>query len=126
MAKSAVFKLPMPPSVNELYRNVRGRGRVATGIHQRWRHQAAQEISAQRVGQPRIPGPYRLVAEFARCRKDLGNLEKAVSDLLVSMRVIDDDSLAQEFILRWASVNGCRVVVTACASGEFSREGQEV
>lgn len=36
-------------------------------------------------------------------RRDLGNLEKAVSDLLVEMQVIADDSLIEMFSMEWVS-----------------------
>jgi crossover junction endodeoxyribonuclease RusA len=35
-------------------------------------------------------------------RRDLGNLEKAVSDLLQHMKIIEDDCLCQKITMEWA------------------------
>ena len=34
-------------------------------------------------------------------RRDLGNLEKVVSDFLQDMKIIEDDSLAESILLEW-------------------------
>lgn len=108
------FDLPEVPSVNNLYLNIRGRGgRVKTPQYRAWIEEAALKLNSQRV--PLIRGKYFLLATFARKdkrRRDLGNKEKALSDILVSQGVIEDDSLAQEITLRWdqtGSIKGCRV-----------------
>ena len=43
-----VINLPFPVSVNALYRNVRGRGRVMTERHKTWRQAAGWELEQQR------------------------------------------------------------------------------
>ena len=52
----------------------------------------------------RIDGHYKLTLPAVRPdarRRDLGNLEKAVSDLSVSLGVIADDSRAEEISIAW-------------------------
>lgn len=47
-----------------------------------------------------------------RRRRDISNLIKAAEDLLVSMRVIDDDSLVQRLEISWVPVGApCQIWV---------------
>ena len=71
----------------------------------------------QRAAQAKIPlgSPYRLSLVLQRQtdfrRHDLDNLIKPVSDLLVSMTIIEDDSKAEEIHLRWGDVQGCEITL---------------
>jgi crossover junction endodeoxyribonuclease RusA len=60
-----------------------------------------------------LDGHVTVVYTFARPdkrKRDLGNLEKAVSDILVKMGVIQDDSFIQKITLQWGKAPmGCRV-----------------
>ena len=118
--------LPLPPSVNALYRNAteaeraraiakgkKLRGRRKTPEYQAWIDTAGMEIMAQRVrwkGVRTISGPYVLIARIPKdCRMDLGNATKATEDLLVRMGVIEDDRFAD--LLIWSrdhTLNGTR------------------
>ena len=42
-------------------------------------------------------------------RRDLANLEKAVSDFLVNVGVIEDDCLIESLFMEWADIEGCSV-----------------
>jgi len=119
---TATYRLPRPPSVNNLYYNTgRGGGRNIGEHYKRWKAEAASLVMVQRIGQERVSGPYALHAVFGRCfpfraRTDLGNLEKALSDLLVEMNVIDDDRLAEKITLEWGDVQcGCEVTISSVA-----------
>lgn len=107
--------LPLPPSVNHLYRNVPGKGRVKTDRYKTWITAAGWEMKGRRL--PRLTGPYVLTMLCERKkgrRRDLSNLVKAIEDFLVTHRVIEDDSLCQKITLEWSSaVKGCRVFVDA-------------
>lgn len=99
-----VFLLPLPPSVNVLYRNVSGRGRVKTKEYLAWELEAGTRLRLQRP--VLIKGPIRVVVEAVKPdkrRRDLCNLEKALSDLLVKMGVIEDDSLINYIQMEWVS-----------------------
>lgn len=65
--------------------------------------------------EPTITGAYILELSFGRPDKryrDLGNLEKAVSDLLVHHKIIEDDRFAERIVLQWEKdLVGCRVEV---------------
>lgn len=43
--------------------------------------------------------------------RDLFNLEKAVSDLLVEHGILADDSLIHRGIVEWADITGCEVEI---------------
>lgn len=110
-----VLTLPYPPSVNGLFANRKG-GRVKSEDYTAWIKSAAAYVpwKAKKV----ITGPYTMVATFDRPdrrKRDLGNLEKALSDLLVSQGVVKDDSDAERITLEWAGrdpVKDARVIVT--------------
>lgn len=88
------IELPYPPTTNTLFRNA-GKSRVKTLGYRDWIKLASVSIKdSHRQG----IGPYHISIALKRPdmrRRDIGNLEKAVSDLLVSHGVIQDDSLCQ-------------------------------
>lgn len=111
-----VFDLPYPPTTNNLFINVR-RGRIRSQKYDSWIQEAGCEIMRQR---PRkIDGPVSLNYEFQEVHKvnrkrDLGNLEKATTDLLVKHGIIeaDDGSIVREIALKWnAEVKGVRITI---------------
>ena len=68
-----------------------------------WRTHALWAIKAQVQGQ-KIKGKYTLLIEAVRPdkrRRDIGNLEKAISDILQAAEVIEDDCLCEDLHLRW-------------------------
>ena len=86
--------LPLPPSVNGMYRNVRGRGRVATKALKQWKFDAAWEITLQDAVPIRVP--YNLALYLPpKMRGDIDNRVKGVSDILVAFGLIPDDRHAQ-------------------------------
>lgn len=107
--------LPFPPSVNSLYRNVPGRGRVKTDKYKDWLIKAGLIVSSQLKTNDRIEGPYGLRMRAYRPdkrRRDLSNLLKATEDLLVALGVVEDDSLCQSIEAEWAreqSAEGIKV-----------------
>jgi crossover junction endodeoxyribonuclease RusA len=94
------LELPFPPSVNGLTANA-SKGRVKTPAYRAWFALASTCIKDRhRVGF----GPYSLSICLRRPdkrRRDLGNLEKAISDLLVAHGVVRDDSLSERISLQW-------------------------
>ena len=112
--------LPFPPSVNGLYTNVPGKGRVRTAAYRRWATAAGWEINRVRRGEP-IIGPVSIgidVRRKDRRKRDLDNLAKGVIDLLVKMGVIADDRQVDELHMRWvdhANFEGALVWVVRSA-----------
>lgn len=105
--------LPMPPSTNALYRNVPKKGRVKTHRYLTWIQAAGWALKEQKPAT--VEGPYCLWLYCERPdkrRRDIGNLEKAVSDLLVSHGVVSDDSECVELHLYWSGTGrDCTVLV---------------
>lgn len=106
--------LPFPPSVNNLYANRGKAGRFKTKGYEAWIQLASLGIKdshRQRLG------PYSisicLEAPDKRAR-DLGNLEKAISDILVMHGVVKDDRYCQRLNMAWGTglPAPCVVIIT--------------
>lgn len=102
----------LPPSANALFANVPGRGRVKSDRYREWQNAAGYDYN--KAGASHISGPFKAtitVCESKRRKgRDLDNFCKSVLDLAVKHRLVDDDSLAQEIVLRWGeAVGGLRL-----------------
>lgn len=116
-ANVVVLHLPHPTSTNRLYR------KTSTGVHRSpayatWFRAAGNELNAQHPG--KVSGPYELRISLGRPdrrRRDLDNIVKAISDLLVSHGVVSDDSEAIKITLEWSdAIFGAHVFVMSPAS----------
>jgi Holliday junction resolvase RusA-like endonuclease len=110
--------LPMPPSTNGLFANKEGGGRMRSEPYEQWISDAGWTLQSQRPG--RVVGRYDIEICIPRretkARFDIGNREKAISDLLVNHHVIADDSLAESILLRWQPPGpSVTVIVTKAA-----------
>lgn len=68
----------------------------------------------QQFHQPCVTTPVTVIYKFGKPDKrerDVFNLEKAVSDLLVSHGVIKDDTLIHRGIVEWEDIEGCDIVI---------------
>lgn len=96
--------LPMPPSVNELFANVAGKGRIRSDRYRIWAQAAGWAVRAAAQGR-RVGGPVRLTYVFGEggTKADLGNLEKALTDLMVDLCLIDGDGkkIVRGIALEW-------------------------
>src|SRR4051812_34736801 len=95
--------LPTPPSSNALWKY--GRGNVfKSEVYKAWLEEAGHRLNRQHPAP--VHGPYRLTIlaqRPPRRHRDLGNLEKALSDLLVRHRVVDDDAWCDDIRARWVT-----------------------
>lgn len=92
------FTLPFPPSVNGLFSGKARR--YASPVYKAWKAAARPHVPAGLIA-----GPYSLELIFDRPdrrARDLGNLEKAVSDLIVERGLVIDDSCCQRITLAWS------------------------
>lgn len=81
-----------PVSVNNLYANVPGVGRVKTKAYENWQKTATLTIVAEVRADRRIGGPVSVKIELPRrCLLDIDNAVKPILDALVRSRRIDDD-----------------------------------
>lgn len=112
-----ILTLPsLPPPLSACFKNVRRNGRAATPRYTAWAIESLHAVQQQRVGL--VPGPIEVVYQFRRPdkrRRDLGNLEKAVSDLLVKARLIEDDSLIVDLRMMWGGEAAVTVTITPAA-----------
>ena len=84
--------LPFPLSVNAMYKNA-GKARAKSKRYREWIEGAQWQLAGQHKGKP-ITGPLMLtlaIKQPDRRRRDLGNLEKCVTDLMTGV-VYEDDS----------------------------------
>lgn len=84
------FVLPLPPSVNGLYTGKEKR--VISPAYKTWNITAGKLLIKQQIR----PVTERCVIVYSmqrpdQRRRDSGNYEKAVTDLLVKKRIIEDD-----------------------------------
>jgi len=98
MIEPVSFALPFPPSVNGLFAGKERR--YASRAYKAWQAEAAPCVPGRMV-----PGPYEIHMRFDRPdrrSRDLGNFEKAVSDLIVKRGLVIDDSCCQRMVLAWS------------------------
>lgn len=93
---------PSPPSINQAYRNVPGRGRVATKKLNDWKSEAAWHIRADFDGHT-IGGDFVAILAFERDDEaaDLDNKVKLTFDALQRERVIVNDKFSTGFAASW-------------------------
>lgn len=91
----------VPPSVNHLFTNVPGRGRVPSKHYLAWRKAAGWDYNG--VGS--VSGRYSMVITLdqtkVRKNSDITNRIKAVEDMCVIHQIVEDDSLCQELTIRY-------------------------
>ena len=81
------LRLPLPPSLNNSFVNVPGRGRVPSKAYAAWKKEAQPFIFNQWMAQaqPRFVKHYALHYRFNIDHKsDIGNREKCATDLIVA------------------------------------------
>lgn len=97
------LQLPFPPSVNQAYRNVAGRGRVKSRAYINWIKDADIALYGQNKNE-RIGGPFvcEIIAkEPDRRRRDVDNIIKVVLDYIVAAGLVDDDSRCRRISSEW-------------------------
>jgi Holliday junction resolvase RusA-like endonuclease len=82
------ISLPTPPSLNNLYFNVPGRGRVKSKRYTAWQWEATAAIHQQRP--EKITGHYTARLRVP-LRGDVDGKIKAVLDLLAALQITPDD-----------------------------------
>lgn len=93
------FQIPMPPSTNNLFKNVKGVGRVKTKTYDDFTMMAVTAIRRQKV---RPIAGYVVILfafELASSQADVSNRIKAAEDAIVKAGVIDDDRFVTAMML---------------------------
>lgn len=95
--------LPYPPSANGLW------SRTKTGMRKSNQYEAwlwAAHDAGKKQKPQAVHGPYKLSLQAVRPdkrKRDLDNLLKATSDVLMSLGVIEDDSACEMIVARWVT-----------------------
>lgn len=111
---TAFYTIDVPPSANNLFRNVPGRGRVKSDRYKKWSKSAAWQVRLQHFG-PALEGPTVISISLKRPNKnsDLDNRAKGVLDALQAGGAIGNDKQVSCLTLAWADHPDCRVTVGA-------------
>lgn len=90
--KLMMVSLPVPPSVNHLFANRKnGKGRIISREYAAWRQEAGYALNLARP-QPFGKAPVQVGIFIPdKTKGDLDNRIKALLDLVVTHKVIDDD-----------------------------------
>lgn len=95
------FTLPTPPSVNEIYKNVPGRGRAKSGVYDDFIRRGVTAIRGQHI----TPITGYVVAIFGVERMslsaDIDNRLKSMLDTIVKADVIEDDRFVTAIAVSW-------------------------
>lgn len=107
------FTIPLPPSVNGMYRNVPRAGREKTKRYRQWLNTAGWELKL--AGLWAVHGPVSITIHVPKSMPgDVDNRAKGILDLLVAHRRIDDDRHVQSVTVMRADTvppRKCRVRV---------------
>lgn len=110
---ATTFRVPTPPSLNNAWKNVSGRGRVKTPAYRAWIEDAGWNLAAQRPRRWACPVIVSVVIDIDR--GDLDNRLKAIGDLLTTHKVVRDDiDIVAWMAAKSGSCGGwCEVTVAA-------------
>lgn len=114
MMQPVTLVIPMPPSVNGIWRASGRRVHRSSG-YTRWKQEAGLALNGQ--GNPLLlEGDLSVAMSFGPRdrRRDLDNLAKAPLDLLQTHGWIKNDSQVTDLRLRWDErVRGCQIDLEA-------------
>ncbi len=105
----------VPPSLNHIFANIPGKGRIKTREYKAWRALAVAELRSVQHA-PLVRGKVRLRVSIERpnAASDLSNRLKAIEDALVEANVIEDDNLIEGYDqFEWAPIQGVQIEVRA-------------
>ena len=96
-------ELPLPPSLNGIYANKQGFGRVKVSKYRQWQDAAVEMICLAIPTAKRIAGPVNVHIQLPlKMRGDCDNRIKPILDALVKSGRVDDDRNVQ-----WVSARKC-------------------
>lgn len=81
----------LPPSVNAMYRNVPGKGRVKTKQYHDWYISAGWELHQQALNRIKTEKYGLIISIKKRKNADITNYIKPIEDLLVAHAITPDD-----------------------------------
>lgn len=119
--------LPLPPSLNSLWRVTKQGKMYKSPVYTKWKAAAQWDVKAQ-VGTKKITGKFKLTLIADRPDKrnrDLDNLLKAALDCLNGI-AIDDDHDCEMLEAWWGSKGDkCQIILTQLNDKESTRAANE-
>lgn len=107
------FALTPPPSVNAMFSNVPGVGRVKTKKYRSWLKVAGWEVQIGMIGKRMIEGKFKATIHVAAAG-DLDNRVKATLDLCQAIGAIrNDEDLIELHVYRKSGAPGLWVTLEA-------------
>lgn len=118
---SITLALSVPPSVNEMFANVPGVGRVKTAKYRAWRKAALNEAMLGMIGKRRIKGLFTAtIWVTANNGSDIDNRVKACLDLCKTVGAITDDKRCIALhVYRVAGKNGLWIELTKASETDI-------
>lgn len=98
----ATYLFSMPPSVNAAYQNTTNNSRCKSKEYKKWIKLASSELMIQRIKV--VEGKIAIRLSFLvpdKKKRDCANYEKVLTDFLVRMKIIDDDSNIRYNTQQW-------------------------
>jgi Holliday junction resolvase RusA-like endonuclease len=116
--RAMVLELPvLPPSTNNLYMNIPGKGRMKTQKYRDWLHTSGLILRRQVTGTMR--GRVDIVIKLEDCHptRDADNTLKPCCDLLKAVGAITDDRsrFVRSVKAEWANVKGMVIEIERAA-----------
>jgi Holliday junction resolvase RusA-like endonuclease len=113
-----VLNLPVPPSVNRIWRNNGVNGTVTRApVYKAWIKDAGMALVVDGAlrGRRTIPGKFTAMVEIQRgaVQGDLDNRTKALFDFAQAMLFISNDKHLEAYTVRWVdeTARGCRLTL---------------
>lgn len=107
-----IIHMPRPPSLNKLWITVPGKKRVRSPAYIQWATHAGWEVKRQIVGMKAIACRFNMEIHVPISRRDTGNWEKAIGDLLQTVGVVTNDGNVHELLVRPMERDDCMVALT--------------
>jgi Holliday junction resolvase RusA-like endonuclease len=94
-------EISMPPSLNNAYRNIPGKGRVKSAEYASWMNDAVTMFTVLVPASKRVPGPVSVsIVMPQKMRGDIDNRVKPILDALVKSGRVDDDRNVTELYVK--------------------------
>jgi Holliday junction resolvase RusA-like endonuclease len=97
---AVMVSLPVPPSTNHLFVNLKKGGRMTNRLYTAWKMEAGLKLNrfrSQAFG--KMPVSVTLFVPRKPASRDIDNFAKAPLDLLVSHKIIDDDKYIERLLI---------------------------
>lgn len=111
-----ILVLPRPLSVNGLFINVPGKGRVISGAYERWKKAADDMLWQQKRAMQKFKGPVHVTLTIEdKGRIDADNCAKCCLDFAVRHGIIEDDTrtIVRKLTIQFADIEGSHLEVVA-------------